>query len=159
MRNLFLVLVLANLAFAGWHQWLAEPGTGTSAVTEAQLPGIALMSEVEEPEPAEVAESFPPLAAAASLSWLVIGLELALAWSFAFGRPWCAPATLVFHGAIFVFTGSTFGMFFYAGLAAVFSVIEPGRTSARWTSPWVYFLLATLLAGPWVRFWSPRRGA
>ncbi len=66
MRNLFLVLVLANLAFAGWHQWLAEPGTRTSAVTEAQLPGIALMSEVEEPEPAEVAESFPPPAGVAS---------------------------------------------------------------------------------------------
>ncbi len=40
MRNLFLALVLANLAFAAWHFWFAEPdapasraATGTATIT------------------------------------------------------------------------------------------------------------------------------
>ena len=45
MRNLFLVLVLANLAFAAWSAWLAPAGQrGRSA--DDGLPALTLVSEV-----------------------------------------------------------------------------------------------------------------
>ncbi len=46
MRNLFLALLLANIGFAAWHFWLAEPppsGRGTVG----DLPGITLVSEAD----------------------------------------------------------------------------------------------------------------
>lgn len=47
MRSLFLVLVLANLAFAAWHFWFAETNVPVSrAVSEA--PTITLIDELEE---------------------------------------------------------------------------------------------------------------
>lgn len=45
MRNLFLVLVLANLAFAAWHTWYA-PLSPVLHAEDPTLPGITLVSEV-----------------------------------------------------------------------------------------------------------------
>jgi hypothetical protein len=51
MRNLFLLLVLANLAFAAWHDWFAERPRPAQP-RDADLPSITLVSEV----PADIAE-------------------------------------------------------------------------------------------------------
>jgi cell division septation protein DedD len=45
MRNLFLALVLANLAFAAWHTWYA-PLTPVLHAADSTLPNITLVSEV-----------------------------------------------------------------------------------------------------------------
>ena len=45
MRNLFLTLVLANLAFAAWAAWFA-PAQRIGRSTEEGLPSITLVSEV-----------------------------------------------------------------------------------------------------------------
>ena len=45
MRNLFLVLVLANLAFAAWAAWFA-PAQRVGRSTDEGLPSITLVSEV-----------------------------------------------------------------------------------------------------------------
>ncbi len=85
MRNLFLALVLANLAFAAWHTWFAQaPRVARSP--EPSLPSLTLVSElpsdlrssgvVKEPEaqqdaaaavtPAIVAPVEPEITASAS---------------------------------------------------------------------------------------------
>jgi hypothetical protein len=84
MRNLFLVLVLANLAFAAWHTWYA-PLTPVLHAADSTLPSITLVSEVPvdlhtagsvndaqlkptaaEPAPVGEAPSAPPPVAAAA---------------------------------------------------------------------------------------------
>ncbi|HEX5049326.1 MAG TPA: hypothetical protein VFX89_19605 [Gammaproteobacteria bacterium] len=45
MRNLFLVLVLANLAFAAWHLWFSQPPRAVH-VADPDVPGITLVSEL-----------------------------------------------------------------------------------------------------------------
>jgi cell division septation protein DedD len=45
MRNIFLALVLANLAFAAWHAWFAEPPR-TIPPAPVDVPGITLVSEL-----------------------------------------------------------------------------------------------------------------
>lgn len=50
MRNLFFLLVLANLGFAAWHSWYAQPPRPARA-TDADLPSLTLVSEV----PSEIA--------------------------------------------------------------------------------------------------------
>ena len=87
MRNLFLALVLANLAFAAWRLWFADPDTPVSrAVSEA--PTITLIDELEEAGGDDVnaetcisigtfAERTQADAAVASLR--ALGLEAALA--------------------------------------------------------------------------------
>jgi cell division septation protein DedD len=45
MRNLFLVLVLANLAFAAWAAWFAPTGSSGRPADEG-LPALTLVSEV-----------------------------------------------------------------------------------------------------------------
>ena len=45
MRNLFLVLVLANLAFAAWHTWFA-PSARAGRPADDGLPALTLVSEV-----------------------------------------------------------------------------------------------------------------
>jgi cell division septation protein DedD len=45
MRNVFLVLVLANLAFAAWSAWFA-PSQRTGRSADDGLPGLTLVSEV-----------------------------------------------------------------------------------------------------------------
>jgi cell division septation protein DedD len=45
MRNLFLALVLANLAFAAWHAWYA-PLTPVLHAADSTLPKLTLVSEV-----------------------------------------------------------------------------------------------------------------
>jgi hypothetical protein len=57
MRNLFLVLLLANLAFAAWRAWFAPPPSGR--MQEASGPQIRLVSEVDS-------ESFAPSAGGTS---------------------------------------------------------------------------------------------
>lgn len=47
MRNLFLALVLANLAFAAWHAWFASPPRAARPLDPA-LPSITLVSELPE---------------------------------------------------------------------------------------------------------------
>jgi hypothetical protein len=47
MRNLFLVLLLANLAFAAWHAWFAQPAR-PAHVTDPNVPGITLLSELPD---------------------------------------------------------------------------------------------------------------
>jgi sporulation related protein len=47
MRNLFLALVLANLAFAAWHTWFSKPPRPIRA-TDPGVPGITLVSELPE---------------------------------------------------------------------------------------------------------------
>lgn len=48
MRNLFLALLLANLGFAAWAAWYAEPLTGSGFVADPRIPDITLVSELEE---------------------------------------------------------------------------------------------------------------
>jgi hypothetical protein len=47
MRNLFLVLLLANLAFAAWHAWFAQPARPTHVV-DPNVPGITLVKELSD---------------------------------------------------------------------------------------------------------------
>jgi hypothetical protein len=47
MRNLFLVLVLANLAFAAWSAWFA-PAEGGARRDDEALPALTLVSEVPD---------------------------------------------------------------------------------------------------------------
>lgn len=59
MRDTFLALVLANLGFAAWAAWLADPSP-TGSVAAASAPkDITLLSEIEVIEVAEV--SPPPV--------------------------------------------------------------------------------------------------
>lgn len=48
MRNLFLALVLGNLGFAAWAAWYAEPQTSSDFVVDPRIPGITLVSELED---------------------------------------------------------------------------------------------------------------
>ncbi len=48
MRNLFFGLVLANLGFAAWAAWYAEPATSNGVVASSGVPSITLVSELEE---------------------------------------------------------------------------------------------------------------
>jgi cell division septation protein DedD len=45
VRNLFLALVLANLAFAAWHLWFSQPPRA-GHVADPAVPGITLLSEL-----------------------------------------------------------------------------------------------------------------
>ena len=47
MRNLFLALVLANLAFAAWHAWFSGAASPVRPPRD-EAPGITLVSEVPE---------------------------------------------------------------------------------------------------------------
>jgi cell division septation protein DedD len=58
MRNLFLVLVLANLGFAAWHTWLAHDAVPVHAA-RSDLPSITLLSEL--PPDLETADRAPKI--------------------------------------------------------------------------------------------------
>jgi hypothetical protein len=61
MRNLFLALVLANLAFAAWHNWFTPNATAPRAA-DPDVPGILLASEFEAPpRPLRPAPDVPEL--------------------------------------------------------------------------------------------------
>ncbi len=64
MRNLFLLLVLANLGFAAWYLWIVEPVTDVGATQVSDVPSISLVSELEESasEPTLAAEPIVPVA-------------------------------------------------------------------------------------------------
>ena len=88
MRNIFLALVLANLAFAAWHNWFSI-GEQPARVADANVPGITLASEIssDEPtteDPTEVTGSTATSAAGADISETsrqpaVNGLDVAVA--------------------------------------------------------------------------------
>jgi cell division septation protein DedD len=61
MRNIFLALVLANLAFAAWHMWFADSPRPVPTET-ADLPSITLVKEL----PADIAPSAGAAGAAAA---------------------------------------------------------------------------------------------
>jgi hypothetical protein len=63
MRNLFLVLVLANLAFAAWHRWFSGPADSEFVPAASHVPSITLMSELPS-EAEEAAARAPPSAEA-----------------------------------------------------------------------------------------------
>ena len=109
-----------------------------------RLPATCALSKVFEASPT----STPQLASA-----LVIALEFTLALGYARSASGVALLAVLFHSALFVLTGSTFGMFFYAGLAAALLVVDLQRlpASLQRSGPW--FLFAAVLAGPWVRPW------
>jgi hypothetical protein len=46
MRNLFLALVLANLLFAAWHRWVAEPPAPGGSAANRELASITLVREM-----------------------------------------------------------------------------------------------------------------
>ena len=48
MRNVVFALVLANLGFAAWAAWYAQPQTSGGFVANPRIPGITLISELEE---------------------------------------------------------------------------------------------------------------
>jgi hypothetical protein len=114
----------------GWSQGAALPLTCTLSRGMLQSPSFAL-----------------------ACSGLVIGTELAIAVGYATHARFTAPAALSFHCLLFAFTGSTFGVFFYAGAACSVLVLALERQPAPFDRGWPYFALAVLLAGPWVRPW------
>jgi len=59
MRNLFFLLVLANLGFAAWHSWYAQPPRPPQTA-DSDVPGLTLVSEV----PPEIANLRDATAAA-----------------------------------------------------------------------------------------------
>jgi len=61
MRNLFLALLLTNLGFAAWAAWYAEPQSGSGVAMDPRVPGITLVSEIDEAVP-ETAETLPDTA-------------------------------------------------------------------------------------------------
>lgn len=60
MRNLFLVLVLANLAFAAYHRWFSATDAGTLTLADSEVPSITLVSELEAPGPDEAMDEPAP---------------------------------------------------------------------------------------------------
>jgi hypothetical protein len=88
---------------------------------------------------------------AAGCGAALIGTELLLALGYARDARFTAPLAVCFHCLLFVATGSTFGMFFYAGLAAAALVIDLKRAPAPLDRAWPYFAVGAVLAGPWVR--------
>ena len=96
-------------------------------------------------------DAYPPIAVLASA--LVIGTELALALGYARGARYAALLGVLFHCTLFLLTGSTFGMFFYAGVAIALLLCDLQRARAPFDRAWPYYAGALVLAGPWVRPW------
>jgi hypothetical protein len=90
---------------------------------------------------------------ASACSGLVIATELALALGYLRAAGFTAPLAVAFHALLFVATGSTFGMFFYAGAAGALLVVDLARMPAPFDRAWPWFTAAGVLAGPWVRPW------
>lgn len=86
-------------------------------------------------------------------SWLVILTELVLALGYLRGARSIALLAVAFHCLIFLATGSTFGVFFYAGLACSVLVLDLPRLPAPFGRALPYLLAGACLAGPWVRPW------
>ena len=62
MRNIFLALVLANLAVAAWTQWFAQPPSGLRSQAERTNSSLTLVSELQQ-TPGETATVAPAGAA------------------------------------------------------------------------------------------------
>ena len=86
MRNLFFVLVLANLGFAAWHFWFADTSDPIRAA-EPDTPTITLLEEVEDSGAAAASVqrcisigpfADPALADAAAATLRAVGLDPAI---------------------------------------------------------------------------------
>ncbi len=75
MRNLFLALVLANLAFAAWHRWYGGERTAPVAPLP-DGPAITLVSEVRD-DPSAAAPAPAPVVASPPAGLAVPGLPAA----------------------------------------------------------------------------------
>ena len=117
MRNICLVLVLANLGFAAWAAWYAQPRAETARVVEPDVPRITLVSELEgaarealaslsEDAPEPVATTAPASAAAGPQGCTSVGPfeELAQASSAqaALRAAGYAPSQRVVDGEVWV---------------------------------------------------------
>lgn len=91
--------------------------------------------------------------AALVLAGGVIATELSIAVGYARNARFTAPLAVGFHCLLFLLTGSSFGIFFYAGVVSVVLVIDLQLAPRPFDRAWPYFLLAAALAGPWVRPW------
>lgn len=60
MRNLFLLLLLANLGFAAWYFWVREPPVVTRTIRDPEVPSIALASEPAPLVDSTEASTVPP---------------------------------------------------------------------------------------------------
>jgi hypothetical protein len=89
----------------------------------------------------------------AVLSALVMATEFAIAWGYAVRARPTALLAVLFHCALFVLTGGTFGIFFYAGIACSVLVLDLERQPAPFDRALPYFVIGSALAGPWVRPW------
>ncbi len=117
MRNLFLALVLANLGFAAWAAWYAEPPTSSGLVANPRIPRITLVSELEgdaleaieelsEPPPEAEPQPLPVAATADTQRCISVGpfeeLAQASAAQAALRQTGYAPSQRVVDGNVWV---------------------------------------------------------
>jgi hypothetical protein len=81
------------------------------------------------------------------LSWTVIACELALAVAFLRKSRVAIGLSIAFHGAVYIVTGGTLGMFFHAGLISALLV---GIPSGRIGTPAGLLCLCLWTCGPWL---------
>jgi len=86
-------------------------------------------------------------------SALVIATELTIALGYATRARFTAALAPVFHALLLTLTGSTFGVFFYAGAACSVLVLDLERQAAPFDRAMPYVVIAAALAGPWLRPW------
>ena len=86
-------------------------------------------------------------------SGLAIATELTIALGYATRARFTAVLAPLFHALLLTLTGSTFGVFFYAGTACSLLVLDLERQAAPFDRALPYALIATLFAGPWLRPW------
>lgn len=67
----------------------------------------------------------------AGLAWIVVGLELLLIGAHLRRSPWLPLVATTLHLGIYLITGSTFGVFFHACLAAAFVMGHDERLPSR----------------------------
>lgn len=101
--------------------------------------------------------------------WLVIALELGIAAAFLAGWRIGAALNLVFHLSVFALTGSTMGLFFYAGVASSLFLVDEHELPAAGPAIALMALVASPLTHrflPWVLLalavgwrWRSRRQA
>jgi hypothetical protein len=87
------------------------------------------------------------------LSAALIASELAIACGYALRLRFTAPLAIAFHAALFVLTGSTFGVFFHAGVACSVALIDLERLPRPFDRALPYLVICAWFCTPWVRPW------